>query len=206
MQENYEDSWKNKEVFKKQLDLNLRELDQREKPQHWSILLNLLSDLRNINTFLDVGCGCGAVAELIRRHYPHIKYTGIDYAPQAIEIAKENWPFANFDVKDYRELTKEYTDKFDVVYTCSLHNVLRSGDEALDFMLSLKPKNLILGKILTTHRESYYEVYQAYNLINTYVYFHNYGGLKKKICTYEGRYTETRIMDVCYYLLERVDV
>ena len=128
----------------------------------------------------------------------------MDYAPEAIEIAKENWPFAEFIEKDYRDLTKKDTDKYDVVYACSLHNVLQNGDEAIDYLLSLKPKFLILGKILTTHTESYYETYKAYNLITTYKFFHNYQKLLNKMYSY-GRYLERRYgLIVCHYLLERI--
>jgi len=212
--ENFKDSWKNKTVFEEQLELNLKELDARHgPPSHWQALLDFLEIIQklfisekksDIGSLLDIGCGCGAVSKLIHAYYPEIKYTGMDYAPEAIEIAKENWPFAEFIEKDYRDLTKKEVDKYDVIYACSLHNVLQNGDEAIDYLLSLKPKFLILGKILTTHTESYYETYKAYNLITTYKFFHNYQKLLNKMYSY-GRYLERRYgLIVCHYLLERI--
>lgn len=215
---NFENSWKNKTVFQEQLKLNLKELDARHAPSHWRALLDFFEIIQKVFIpkttkwpfnpikFLDIGCGCGAVSKLIHEYYPEIKYTGMDYASEAIEIATKNWPFADFIEKDYRDLTKEEIDKYDVVHACSLHNVLQNGDEAIDFTLSLKPRLLILGKILTTHTESYYETYKAYNLITTYKFFHNYQKLRKKICKY-GSYVEKQEgLDVYHYLLERKDV
>ena len=60
------------------------------------------------STGVDVGCGCGAFSELCNKEFPGLKYVGIDYAEEAIEIAKEQWKGVNFMVKDYKELDKEF--------------------------------------------------------------------------------------------------
>ncbi len=209
--ENFENSWKNKTVFEEQLELNLKELN-REPPSHWQALLDFIATIKTATMqhalagtprkLLDIGCGCGAIAKLLHSYYPEIEYTGMDYASEAISLATAQWPFARFLERDYKDITKEEIAQYDIVYACSLHNVLPDGDAAIDALLALKPKYLILGKLLTTHDESYYETYQAYNLITTYKYFHNYQKLHDKLFNYGNCIERRDGMYVYHYLLE----
>ena len=125
-----------------------------------------------------MGCGCGTFSRLLYSYFPTIEYTGIDYAMEAVEVAARQWPFAKFKQGAYQELSTASINEFDVINACSLHNVLPDGDTAVEFLLNLKPKILILGKVLTTDRESYYETYQAYGEIMTYKFFINYSWLQ----------------------------
>lgn len=189
--ENFEDTWKNKKVFEKQLELNLKELEG-QTPRHLKIVLAFIGQIQQdlarknqtIKKFLDIGCGCGVFAEFLHRSHPEIEYTGIDYAQEAVKIASKQWPFATFIEKDYKDLIKEEIQQFDIVYACSLHNVLPDGDGALKFILSLKPKFLILGKILTTNQESYFDTYRAYDEITTYKFYHNYKKIRRMLSNY----------------------
>lgn len=174
----YIDSWKNEKVFEKQLELNLKELNT-SYPFHWKCFIEFVGKIEpKINSILDVACGSGIYSELCRKHFPNIKYTGIDYAQQSIDLATKTWPNATFYKMDYNDLTEKYVKRFDLVNACSLHNVLQNGDEALDFFLKLEPKYLILGKLLTTRDRSNYTIYEAHGEITTYLYYHNIDGVK----------------------------
>jgi len=214
-------SWKNKRVFEKQLILNCKELDSGMKkgdfPSHWQALLDFIKvvqtiykqqtlDIDTVRTFLDIGCGCGAVSELIRLHYPEIEYTGMDYATEAVDIASKQWPDANFIEKDYKDITSEEVNQYNIVCACSLHNVLPDGDDAINTLLALNPKYLILSKILTTPNKSYFETYQAYNEIITYKYFHNYQKLHDKLFGWGHCMERPDGPFVYHYLLGRNDV
>jgi SAM-dependent methyltransferase len=180
--ENFENNWKNKTVFKKQLELNLKEL-QEPYPNHWVDFLSFLDEISKdvpIKYILDIGCGCGVFSELLQRYAPSIQYTGIDYSREAIEIAAAQWRQANFVEMDYKLLVPESVSMYDIVNVYSLTNVLQDGDAAIDFLLSLNPKNMILGKILLTTNSSYFDTYMAYDEIMTYRFFHNYENLVKK--------------------------
>jgi len=179
MEENHKDSWKNKSVFLKQLELNRHQLSNPNNyPEHWHSFKHFLNELETSNpkTILDIGCGCGAMSQLC---LPEIKYTGIDYAQEAIDVAKINFN-AEFFCMDYQELTKEFTDKYDILLCSSLHNILQNGDDCVDFILNLIPKTIILCKMMLTHRSSYYSVYVAYDSIVTYLYRHNESQLLDK--------------------------
>jgi predicted TPR repeat methyltransferase len=208
--ENYKDSWKNKTVFEKQLELNIREL-RGPIPSHWRVFLSfikiIIEDGKTIKNILDIGCGCGTFSKLLYNNFPSIKYTGMDYAAEAVEIATRQWPFATFKQGDYQELTSTTLSEFDVVNACGLHNVLPDGDSAVEFLLDLNPKILILGKLSVTNRESYYETYQAYNEITTYKFFHNYSWLQNQFLSHGYDKIEmSHDINMTHFLLRKKEV
>jgi len=204
---NYEDSWRNEEVFKQQLQLNLKELNENY-PDHWNSFLSFICDLKEQHptSLLDIGCGCGALAEVLHKYESSINYMGIDYAQEAIKIASEQWPHSIFVEGNYKDLTKEDIVNFDIINSCSLHNVLQNGDEAMEYLLQLNPKILILGKILTTNNPSYFTTDNAYSLITTYKYFHNLDNLYKIFSKYNYDFTEHANSNVSHFLLRKKDV
>lgn len=167
-------SWKNKKVFEKQLSLNLKELSGTY-PSHWNAFLVFIGYLEKTpaKRIIDVGCGCGSYSELCRRHAPWLRYTGIDYAQEAVDVASKQWFNATFFQKDYKDLTRSDFEQIDILHACSLHNVLPDGDTCMEFLLSLRPKYAIFGKIYTTIDKSHYTVYKAYDEINAYLFKHN---------------------------------
>lgn len=165
------DSWKNEKVFKKQLELNRAQLNN-QYPEHWLIFIQFLENFKHTN-ILDVGCGCGAYYELCKKHFPEIKYTGIDYSREAIDLAISTWNHNNFFVMDYRNLTTNFINEFDLIHMGAFLDVLPNGDEALEFILSLHPKNIYIARMKITESPSYKIIYRVYDEIDTYAYHHN---------------------------------
>lgn len=171
-------SWKNREVFEDQLALNKKELEG-PYPEHWNEFIRTIKNHFNghkkIETkLLDIGCGVGAFSELCHKELMNVTYTGVDYSEDAIEFAKATWEHGSFEVKDYKDLTREYISQFDVIHAGAFLDVLPNGDEVLDFLLSLDPKALVIGRMILTDKPSYVTTYQAYDKITTYSYHHNY--------------------------------
>jgi trans-aconitate methyltransferase len=135
-------------------------------------------------SILDVACGCGTYFNLCKDNFPFLEYTGYDYSQNAVEVAKEKWGHDKFFVNDYRDLTTEKVREYDILHACSLHNVLPDGDEAMKFFLELSPKYMILGKVLTTHEQSNYDIYDAYGKIKTYMFKHNINTLESMFKDY----------------------
>lgn len=171
---NINDQWKiSKEIFYDQINLNLKELSsEAHYPQHWKDFLVLLNNI-SISNILDIGCGCGAYYALIQQKFNHIKYTGIDYSDEAIKIAKDQWKYSDFLVKNIWDLDKTFISKYDAIHASALFDVMSNGDEALDFLLGLCPKIFIISRMAFTDQSSYNETYLAYDKFETCRYYHN---------------------------------
>lgn len=169
-------SWKdNKILFKKQLELNIQELLSKDKyPQHWTDLLFLLhSHFNKPTTLLDIGCGCGAYYKLLYDNFPSIFYAGIDFSSDAIELAIKHWNYPNFYTQNFWSLKKNYINYFDICHMGAVLDVMTNGDDALEFILDLSPKNLIISRMSFTQSESYYTTYLAYDTVPSSRYYHN---------------------------------
>ena len=183
----YKDSWKNKELFDMQLELNMKELHNKSTyPRHWMDNIELMVQY-NPKSILDVGCGCGAFYEVCRREFENINYLGIDYSKEAIDLAKKTWG-DYFKVLDYKDLTEKFVEKYDMVYLSALLDVLPNGDEALEFILSLNANQILISRVKLINEESRHDVYKVYNGITTYAYYHNYENFINNIKKYNYSY------------------
>ena len=166
-------AWRdNDTIFHRQLEYNLKEISSIENyPAHWHIFMDFVN-ASNPKSILDVGCGCGTYYELCRKHFD-LEYTGIDYSDHAIKLAKEHWGHDGFFVKDYKDLTPDYIQGFDLIHSGAMFDVLPNGDDALEYVMSLRPKSLLIGRMKITEEESYYNKYGAYDCIETCEFYHN---------------------------------
>jgi trans-aconitate methyltransferase len=173
------DSWKNKKVFEKQLATNRLELDGNPPP-HWkelNLALEFLLTKHDHLSLLDVGCGVGVYKELCNRISPNIKYVGMDYSEDAVTIAKEEFG-DHFYCGNYKDLTKEDAQKFDILHAGALLDMLPDGDDALDFLLGLGFKYVLIGRVAAHQGEPSKVVeYGVYNEITTYKFTHNFENL-----------------------------
>ena len=178
----YINSWKSKEVFKKQLELNRRELDNNYPP-HWYSFIKLINILNIKGNFklLDIGCGVGVYSELCTRHLENIYYTGIDYSEDAISIAINSWSKkSTFITKDINDIDHEFISKYDLLHMGALLDVLPNADDILDFILKFSIKYIIISRIEVADIENCY-TYKAYDEITTYKYIHSKDNLLKTI-------------------------
>jgi len=185
---NYKDNWKNQSVFEQQLKLNLTQISSPSSyPEHWNVFLTYLKEITPQNV-LDIGCGVGIFYKLLQNHNPNIQYTGVDYSIEAINIAKQQWGVDCFFKKDLWDLNKDWISQFDLLYLGALLDVLPNGNEALEFILSLEPQNILIGRMEIEENDSVTE-YEAYNLIKTYKYKHSWNTVKNIINKYNYSYS-----------------
>jgi 2-polyprenyl-3-methyl-5-hydroxy-6-metoxy-1,4-benzoquinol methylase len=160
------DNWKNEEVFKKQLELNVQQLI--DKPAHWLDFAKCLDRIRP-KSILDVGCGSGVYSQLCTG----IEYIGLDYSKEAVDVATEHWGLNCFSQMDLWELVPDFTNEFDCLHFGALLDVLPNAKEALQFILNLNHRAVILGRVRTTTKDDHVIPYVAYDLIETVAYYHN---------------------------------
>jgi SAM-dependent methyltransferase len=88
----------------------------------------LLTGLEN-PTLLEVGCGSGYYSEVLSfLSGAAIQYTGLDYSPAMVEVAREHYPGSSFVVGDATALPFE-RDSFDIVMNgVSLMHILGYRD------------------------------------------------------------------------------
>ena len=122
------DSWKDVDLPTRQRPRVERELatfKQGYPVPIFDIMVSALSDIGLSNgpvSLLEVGCSSGYYSEVIAPVEPGFTYTGCDYSPAFIEMARHLYPLLKFDVEDATAL--HYDDgSFDVVVSgcCLLH-------------------------------------------------------------------------------------
>ena len=182
MKTSNDSGWKeaSTKAFQQQFALNLRELN--DPPPHWRFFLEELGRVKEAERVLDIGCGVGSFAKLLRMWHGDVKYVGYDYSDAAIKTAKAMWgEFGEFEEKDYHDISHQDIKNGDVIVANALCDVLPDGDECFDHILSLGAKNVIFLRVRITEKQSYYEEYEAYGEINTYAFYHNEDTIDKMI-------------------------
>jgi len=85
--------------------------------QHYWALSDLIPP--NAKSILEIGCGGGALAEIILQKRPDIKYRGFDIVQKNIDDAKLQCPSLNFHVGNYwDELNKD--TNWDFLISCGV--------------------------------------------------------------------------------------
>jgi SAM-dependent methyltransferase len=121
-------AWQDSAIPARQRELVERELIawRRGKKQiHFSTMVQSLQNLELWSgpvTLLEIGCSSGYYSEVIAPLAPGFIYTGCDYSPTFVEMARQSYPDLQFDVEDAAKLN--YSDnEFDIVVSgcCLLH-------------------------------------------------------------------------------------
>ena len=179
-----------KSFFDNQLSYNKQELDDNYPP-HWNHLVGDMDFIRqkeSITTFRDLGCGTGAVCELMRRYRSGINYVGYDVSEYAISIAKEQWPSGKFRVMDCNDMNNFLVPrKGEVLHMSALLDVLENGDEVLERVCSLGFDYVLIHRVKFTNDESVLVENEEEMTDNQY--YHNYANFGEVVK--ENGYTAT---------------
>jgi SAM-dependent methyltransferase len=121
-------AWQDVSIPSRQRDLVEKQLAafrRREAVDNFDVMQASLRDLSLLAgpaSLLEVGCSSGYYSEVIARVSPGFAYSGCDYSPAFIEMARRLYPDLSFEVEDATALHYD-DDSFDVVVSgcCLLH-------------------------------------------------------------------------------------
>lgn len=122
-------AWQDKALPLRQRDLVTQQLQQYRAGQPIDVFDVLAQSLRDLapalsadSTLLEVGCSSGFYSEALEIAGVLLRYSGCDYSPAFIDLARKTYPGLAFSVEDATRLG--YDDRaFDVVVSgcCLLH-------------------------------------------------------------------------------------
>ena len=168
-----------KSYFDRQLLLNKKELSYTaRRPPHWD---NLIDDVgffvgqnENIDTIRDLGCGTGALYQVVSDGLEGGNYYGYDRSEYAIELAKENYSKDSFFVFDLNDLDENFIKgDNEIFYMAAVLDVLPNANKVLKKICSLGFKNILLHRMSIDDQPSRYSEYMAFDVMPTYAFYHN---------------------------------
>ena len=168
-----------KSYFDRQLLLNKKELSYTaRRPPHWD---NLIDDVgffvgqnENIDTIRDLGCGTGALYQVVSDGLEGGNYYGYDRSEYAIELAKENYSKDSFFVFDINDLDENFIKgDNEIFYMAAVLDVLPNANKVLKKICALGFKNILLHRMSIDDQPSRYSEYMAFDVMPTYAFYHN---------------------------------
>jgi trans-aconitate methyltransferase len=123
---------------------------------------------------LDLGCGPGNITQYLLRKRPELNITGIDLAPNMIEIAKQNNPRAKFEVMDCRAVST-LNRKFDAIVSgFTIPYLDREETEKLlsDCAALLNPEGVFYFSLIDGKYENSGYQYASNQVDRSFVYYY----------------------------------
>jgi len=111
----------------------------------WDDLKPLAEYVQDGELVLDVACGSGRLYQLFEKK--QVQYTGVDYSKELIKIAKEEYPKAEFFVRDMKKL--KFPEKsFDTIFCIAAFQHIPTEEFRLQILEEMKNILKPGGKII----------------------------------------------------------
>jgi SAM-dependent methyltransferase len=205
-------SWKSEAVAEQMRSLSDRQLQSADDVAPFSAFVEAVEmlvsdfDLPQPASFLDLGCGVGQYSDLLDEHFPgRFVYTGSDYSPEIVAVARAARPGRTFMVNDLLESSLDLGG-YDVLFASGLIDVLDEFERGLDVLLGAASPIVLLHRQRVVDRPSYVEVADGYDRQRTYRSYLNRDDLDR-IAARHGRTVARRFVvegEVETFILPRV--
>lgn len=127
------------------------------------------------SSILDVGCGPGNITNYLLRKRPDLKITGVDLAPNMIDLARENNPSAKFEVMDCRDISS-LQDQYDAI-VCGFTIPYLSKEETHklidDCSKLIRNEGILYFSLIEGKYENSGYQYASNGVDRSYVYYYN---------------------------------
>lgn len=127
---------------------------RNENPVQRALIRRFVSSLHDlfieagpVSSVLEVGVGEGFLSGYLSEQLPQIRFTGVDLAASDVEKLREKFPRVEAHVGSAYELESVVGSGggYDLVMCCEVLEHLDDPARALDAMLALRPRRLILS-------------------------------------------------------------
>ncbi len=134
------------EIVKKNYEEIAEQFDNTRKKHLWPELVELVKDIKNGESILDVGCGNGRLLEALQGR--KINYLGVDSNNKLVELARLKYLNMKFTVGDILELSQIPEINFDYVFCIAVLQHIPSRKLQIDAIRQLRNKVSENGKVI----------------------------------------------------------
>ena len=143
--------WLDRNFASAQYTLVSDELRRWNQLEVYQVFLNMLWQIPDRGSLLDIGCGVGGYGQLCKTAFPKMAYTGTDISPHMIEFAGLTCPTGTFRVCDFFDNDLE---EHDIVLTASAIECTPDPWGALAFLLENASNYIVLHRLHLTTGET----------------------------------------------------
>jgi ubiquinone/menaquinone biosynthesis C-methylase UbiE len=108
--------------------------------------------LQQVKTCLDVGCACGGFFNIMRSFNPKLHYTGIDITPKFIEVARQKYKDAEFNVCDATAMSFN-NNTFELVHCSGILHLTSHYQQIIREMYRVSSKYCLFDLRLTSKKD-----------------------------------------------------
>lgn len=150
--------WDTKGFVKRTKKLNRENLENLYPSESWAIY-RLIA---NSNSVLDLGCGNGAMSQVVKKINKKCKYFGVDHQKELINLANQKYKTSNFFVDDLDIFLSQHKKHYDTVMLWSVIKSFKDWRKIISSSLKLSKKYLVFDLRVVKKNVEIFDVKQLH--------------------------------------------
>lgn len=153
--------WDTIGFIKRTKKLNRENLENLYPSESWAIY-RLIADS---NSTLDLGCGNGAMSQIVKKINKKCKYFGVDHQKELINLADRKYTNSKFFASDLNKFLSAHKKHYDTVMLWSVIKSFKNWRKIISSSLKLSKKYLVFDVRVVKKKV---EIFNVKNLNATY--------------------------------------